>query len=344
MATDRDMVALFKRELELCKVRPGERLGIVSEDRIRLDFAEAFLAAADELGADAVHVNVKKRPGSSFGAGNSLHGHAGAIEALKNSDIVIDLLGLLWSKEQTEITDAGARMLLVVERFEVLQRMMSTPETRSRVEAGEKLLAKSKELRVTSPWGTDVTYRLGKYRVAAQYGFTDEPGRWDAWPGAFVYSAAYDDGVDGTVIINIGDMLLPFMRYVTQPITLKVEGGNVVEILGDGLDAQLMREYIRKWNDPRAYAVSHIGWGLDENASWDFMGTDPLGPISGGQDGRAFYGNVLFSTGPNNELGGTNDTPSHLDIPLRGCSLFLDGVPIVRDGDIIPHELRAPGR
>lgn len=250
----------------------------------------------------------------------------------------------MWSKEQTEITDAGARMLLVVERVEVLQRMMSTPETRRRVEAGERLLARSKELRVTSAWGTDVTYRLGKYRVAAQYGFTDEPGRWDAWPGAFVYSAAYDDGVEGTVVINTGDMLLPFMRYVTQPITLKIAAGNVVEILGDGLDAQLMREYIRKWNDPRAYAVSHIGWGLDENARWDFMGTDPLGQVSGGQDGRAFYGNVLFSTGPNNELGGNNDTPSHLDIPLRGCSLFLDSVPIVREGDIVPDELRALGR
>jgi 2,5-dihydroxypyridine 5,6-dioxygenase len=343
MAADRDMVALFKQELELCKVKSGERVGIVSEDRIRLDFAEGFLAAAEEIGADAVHVNVKKRPGSFFGSGNSLRGHSAAIEALKKSDIVIDLMGLLWSKEQTEITDAGARMLLVVERIEVLQRMMPSLEGRRRVEAGARMLANGKELRVTSPWGTDVTYRLGKYRVAAQYGFTDEPGRWDAWPGAFVYSAAYDDGVDGSVVVNAGDMLLPFMRYVASPITLKIRAGNVVEILGDGLDAQLMREYIRKWHDPRAYAVSHIGWGLDENASWDLMGTDPLGPVSGGQDGRAFYGNVLFSTGPNIELGGTNDTPSHLDVPLRGCSLFLDSVPIVRDGDIVPHELRAPG-
>jgi 2,5-dihydroxypyridine 5,6-dioxygenase len=343
MAADRDMVALFRQELDLCKVKPGERVGILSEDRIRLDFAEGFLAAADEIGADATHINVKKRPGSFFGSGNSLRGHASAIEALKKSDIVIDLMGLLWSKEQTEITDAGARMLLVVERIEVLQRMMPSLEGRRRVEAGARMLANGKELRVTSPSGTDVTYRLGKYRVAAQYGFTDEPGRWDAWPGAFVYSAAYDDGVDGTVVVNVGDMLLPFMRYVTSPITLTIKAGNVIEILGGGLDAQLMREYIRKWHDPRAYAVSHIGWGLDQNASWDFMGTDPLGPVSGGQDGRAFYGNVLFSTGPNIELGGTNDTPSHLDIPLRGCSLFLDGVAIVRDGDIVPQELRAPG-
>jgi 2,5-dihydroxypyridine 5,6-dioxygenase len=58
----------------------------------------------------------------------------------------------------------------------------------------------------------------------------------------------------------------------------------------------------------------------------------------------SFYGNVLFSTGPNSELGGTNDTPCHLDIPLRGCSLWLDDVHILDNGEFAYPELRAPGR
>ncbi|MGE3935487.1 MAG: leucyl aminopeptidase [Rhodospirillaceae bacterium] len=344
MAADRDMVALFKAELALCKVSAGEAVGVVSEDRIRQDYAEAFLAAAEELGAHAAHVNVRKRPGSFFGPGNSLQGNRPAIEALKKTDIVIDLMGLLWSKEQTEITDAGARMLLVVEPIDVLRRMFPRPDARPRVEAGARMLAAAKTLRVTSPAGTDVTYHLGKYRVAEQYGFTDQPGRWDAWPGTFLYTAAFDDGVDGTVVIDVGDMLLPFMRYVSSRIVLKIEAGQVVDISGDGVDAQLMKTFMKSWNDPRAFAVSHIGWGLDDNASWEYLGTSPHAANSGGQDGRAFYGNVLFSTGPNIELGGTNDTPSHLDIPLKGCTLELDGVAIVRDGDVVPAELRAPGR
>jgi 2,5-dihydroxypyridine 5,6-dioxygenase len=52
---------------------------------------------------------------------------------------------------------------------------------------------------------------------------------------------------------------------------------------------------------------------------------------------RSFYGNVLFSTGPNGELGGTNDTACHVDVPMRGCSLFLDDEPIVLNGDVV-HE------
>ena len=48
----------------------------------------------------------------------------------------------------------------------------------------------------------------------------------------------------------------------------------------------------------------------------------------------------MFSTGPNSELGGTNDTACHLDIPMRNCSLFLDDEPIVIDGDIVVKELQ----
>jgi 2,5-dihydroxypyridine 5,6-dioxygenase len=342
MTANGEMVALFKNELELCKVAAGESVAILSEDRIRLDYAEAFLAAAEELGVDAVSVNIKKRRGSTFGPGNSLRGHSAAIEALKNTDLVIDLVGLLWSEEQTEITNTGTRMLLVVEPFNVLKRMFPSEDARRRVEFGSRLLAEAKTLRITSPAGTDVTYRMGKYHVAEQYGFTDKPGRWDSWPGAFLYSAAYDDGVAGTVVINAGDMLLPLMRYVSSPITLKIVDGYVKEISSGGADGDLLREFMRRWNDPRAYAISHIGWGLDANARWDFMGPNPDAANGAGQDGRAFYGNVLFSTGPNTELGGTNDTPCHLDIPLRDCTLYLDGVPVVKNGDIVPEEMRVP--
>ena len=344
MAADSEMVSLFKQELALCKVGEGTSLAVLSEGDVRADYAAAFLEAAADLGADAFQVNIRKRPGSFFGPGNSLKGNGSAIAALKGVDMVVDLVGLLWSKEQTEITRAGPRMLLVLEHFEVLRRMLSSPDDRRRVEAGAKMLAGAKEMRITSPGGTDVVYRLGKYNVVEQYGFTDAPGRWDAWPGVFLYTAAHDDGVDGTVVIDKGDMLLPLMRYVNEPIRLTIERGMVTGIAGEGVDAELMRSFMAGFDDPRAYAVSHIGWGLDARARWEFMGTSHAGPHSGGQDGRAYYGNVLFSTGPNTEVGGTNDTLCHLDIPLRGCTLALDDRTIVENGRVVPEELRAAGR
>jgi len=57
-----------------------------------------------------------------------------------------------------------------------------------------------------------------------------------------------------------------------------------------------------------------------------------------GLDGRVFEGNFLFSTGPNHAAG--RHSGCHFDIPLRSCSIFLDGAPIVIDGIIVEPSVR----
>ena len=164
---------------------------------------------------------------------------------------------------------------------------------RKRVEAGEKMLKAAREMRITSAAGTDIRYKLGQYPVITQYGFTDQPGRWDNLPGGFLYTGGTDGAIDGVVVLNTGDLIFPFKRYLSNPIRMIVEKGMVTRIEGDHLDAELLRAFMARFNDPRAYAVSHIGWGMDEKAQWDFMATSPLGGLTNGVDGRSFYGNVL---------------------------------------------------
>jgi 2,5-dihydroxypyridine 5,6-dioxygenase len=344
MNVDFDLLSLFRAQLELCKVGPGQTVVVLTEDNARADYAQAFLAAAQLLGASAMQVNVPRRPSlggvmQNFGK-TSLAGNRAAIEALKRADLVIDLMLLLFSDEQVEITRAGARMLLVVEPPEVLRRMFPTEELRHRVEHGESLLSKARTLRVSSKAGTDVTYRLGQYPVVTEYGYTDQPGRWDHWPSGFLFTHGDDDGVDGTVVIDRGDIICAFRRYVQQPVTLRIAKGRVVRIEGGGLDAELLRDYMAGF-DEKAYAVSHIGWGLNHRAQWHHMAVaDPQKEI--GMDALAFHGNVLFSTGPNTELGGSNDTPCHVDIPLRNCSLWLDDLPILSEGRMVNEAMKAP--
>lgn len=343
MGIDTNLVALFKAELELCKVGPGETVSVLSEGEVRADYAQAFLAAAQQLGATAMHVNVLPRDTSQGFAGNmgktAIAGNRSAIEALKSSDIVIDLMFLLFSEEQLEITNSGTRMLLVLEPVEVLSRMFPNSNLRKRVEFGAELLGKSEQLHITSPGGTDIVYKLGSYPVITEYGFTDEPGRWDHWPSGFLFTGGDDNGVDGTVVLSPGDIICAFRRYVENPVRLTIERGFVTEIEGKGLEASLLRNYMAGFNDERAYAVSHIGWGLNQLADWHHMAVaDPQREI--GMDALAFYGNVLFSTGPNQELGGTNDTPCHLDMPLRDCSLRLDDTEIINAGSVVPKEMQ----
>jgi 2,5-dihydroxypyridine 5,6-dioxygenase len=60
-----------------------------------------------------------------------------------------------------------------------------------------------------------------------------------------------------------------------------------------------------------------------------------MNPYQVGMDARSYEGCVMFSTGPNTEFGGTNDTPCHFDMPLRNCSLWVDGEQIVDRGRLM---------
>jgi 2,5-dihydroxypyridine 5,6-dioxygenase len=55
-------------------------------------------------------------------------------------------------------------------------------------------------------------------------------------------------------------------------------------------------------------------------------------------DARSFAGNFLWSSGPNTEAGGDRDTPCHLDIPLRNCSVSLDGEVMTLEGVVVPAD------
>ena len=93
------------------------------------------------------------------------------------------------------------------------------------------------------------------------------------------------------------------------------------------------------FEDPEAYAISHLGWGLQSKAQWTALGMYDK-DASIGMDGRSFYGNFLFSTGPNTEAGGKRNTPCHIDIPMRNCSVSLDGKAMTRKGEVIPKNQR----
>ncbi len=345
MATiDVDMLDIFTAELKLCNVQPGEVVAILSAATNKAEFAQAFLVAARNLGATVFHLNIPDHSTANK-AGvigkTPLAGNRPAIEALKGADMVVDLLGLLFSAEQLEIQAAGTRILMVSEPLHVLKQMFPSVDQRRRVEAGARMMSQARELRVTSAAGTDIRYALQQYPVMTQYGYTDTPGRWDNFPSAFLFTQGNDDDIDGTVVLSPGDILTAFKRYIQTPIRLTVKKGYITAIEGDGVDAALMRDYMDSFRDPRAYAISHIGWGMHERANWYHMIASPKLQEERIMNALSFYGNVLFSTGPNTELGGTNDTACHLDIPMRNCSLFLDNQQIVDTGRVVVPELQA---
>ncbi|WP_250532281.1 2,5-dihydroxypyridine 5,6-dioxygenase [Caballeronia sp. ATUFL_F1_KS39] len=339
--SDYQMVDAWTKVLELSRLEAGQTVTILTSASTHPQTLSTALIATQAMGAivnrlDLPPVNGEKalsRDSLAYLGTTPLTGNRAAIAALKESDLVLDLMTLLFSPEQLDILKAGTKILLAVEPPEVLTRLVPTPADRERVLAARARIARAKEMHIVSAAGTDFRCPLGEFEPIAEYGFVDEPGRWDHWPSGFALTFPNDGKAHGRIVIERGDILLPQKSYVQERIELTVEGGYAKRIEG-GIDAQLLSEYIATFNDPEAYAISHIGWGLQPRAHWSTLGLyDREATI--GMDARAFEGNFLFSLGPNNEAGGSRSTTCHIDIPLRHCDVSLDGEAVVRDGVVL---------
>ena len=133
-------------------------------------------------------------------------------------------------------------------------------------------------------------------------------------------------------MLQPGDALIPWQRYCRDYTTFTIEDGYITDIKGDGVDAMVLREYMESWNDPEVYALSHMGWGLHPVANWSaFEVYSPRALY--GQELRSRAGNFMWSTGPNRFVG--RETPAHLDIPMLGCSVEIDGVKVTDNGNLV---------
>jgi 2,5-dihydroxypyridine 5,6-dioxygenase len=343
--SDYQMVDAWTRVLTLSRLQAGQTVTILTSAATNPQTLSTALIATQSMGAivnrlDLPPVNGEKafsRDSLAYLGTTPLTGNRAAIAALKESDLVLDLMTLLFSPEQLDILKAGTKILLAVEPPEVLTRLVPTLADRERVLAAKARIDAAKKMHIVSDAGTDFHCPLGEFEAIAEYGFVDEPGRWDHWPSGFALTFPDDGRAHGRIVIDRGDILLPQKHYVSERIVLSVENGYATKIEG-GVDAALLRDYMETFNDPEGYAISHVGWGLQPRARWSTLGLyDREATI--GMDARAFEGNFLFSLGPNNEAGGTRTTTCHIDIPLRHCTVTLDDEVVVNDGRVI--ELKA---
>lgn len=341
------LTKLFKDELLLCGVKPGENIVIAGQAESRPGYKEAFIAAASALGVTPLYIEFPGMrhadlpfPGRELlTIDQYISQNPSAMDSMKNADIVVDITaeGLVHTKARKITLDAGARMLMVWEPADVLERMFPRLSLRKRCEAAGNIIRKAKTMRVVSAAGTDITVALGEnVPVVEQYGYTDKPGRWDHFAGGFAAFYPVEGSPQGQIVLDVGDILLPLNRYVSSPIHITIEKGRIAEVRGEGLDALLFKQYLQSWNDPEVFYTSHFGFGLDETALWEalvFYGNNTYG-----MDARAFAGNFMWSTGPNAFVG--RHVKCHYDIPMRNCTVYLDDQKIIDTGRIVEPTLK----
>ena len=338
-------VRRYAEQFEACELAPSETAVVLSETRSRLEIVQTARLALSVCGVAPVDVVVTSPPNPgpvpirSTGASVALAGNPAALGALANADFIVDCTveGLLHAPELGQILASGARVLMVSnEHPENSERWPHDPSLANRVAAGVALLEQAKVMTVVSDSDTDLTVDLAGAVRAGSHGWCTEPGTIAHWPGGLVLAFPAAGTVNGTVVLAPGDVNLTFKEYIRDPVALTVVDDYITEIGGYGVDPELFRTYLAAFDEPDAYAVSHVGWGMNTSARWEAMALWDKADHNG-TELRAFAGNFLYSTGANEVAG--RFCRGHFDLPMRGCTVTLDGAPVVVAGELVP-ELR----
>ena len=330
-------VDAFEAVLSRCALRPGDTVAILSETQSRAELPQLARLAAARLGCRAFQL-VMATPFESgpavrsTGASTALQQILPVVGALAGSTLVVDCTveGLMHAPELPAILKGGARVIYVSnEHPEALARLVPDDSTEPLVREHVRRLRAAKSMRITSAAGTDLTVAMAGATCGGNWGYTTKPGTMTHWPGGLALAFPAAGSVNGTLVLAEGDVNLTFKRYIERPITLRIENDYVTRIEGAGVDAELMRSYIAAWGEREAYAVSHVGYGLNAAARWDSMALYDKRDFNG-TELRAFAGNFLYSTGANEVAG--RYTRGHFDLPLRNCTVQLDGATVVEQG------------
>lgn len=334
-------IAAFAEVFAKCAVQAGESVAILSETQSRQINVELSELALLRLGCRPFHLIVPSPPLSapapvrSTGASAALQELGPVVQALASSVLVVDITveGLLHAVELPKILAGGARVLMVSnEHPEALERLVPDAALEPKVRTGMRMMKGAKLMHVTSSAGTDLKVKFEGARVGGVWGYTTKPGSVAHWPGGLCLAFPAAGSVSGKLVLAPGDVNLTFKEYVRDPISLTIDSDYVTHIDGAGIDADMMREYFAAWGDREAYGVSHVGWGMNPKARWDAMAFYDKRDFNG-TELRAFAGNFLYSTGANEVAG--RHTLGHFDLPLRNCTVALDGKPAVEHGKLV---------
>ena len=340
------LTSLFRQQFEMCRVAPGQTVAVVSDLGTRREYIQCAFAAAQEMGFDIYEMCVNAIPGWTSVGVPTIGKCKGTLEALMACDMVLIFHVPLFSKWLRQVMDKGVRVQMIIDAPDDLYQLQSPPGLKEAVLHAAALYEKTTNVRVTSKAGTDLTYSRGEYPVMSQYGIADEPGHFDHWGVGLLHTFPNEGSANGKVVIAPGDIvILPYCRYITDPIDLEIREGHITRIDG-GVDAALMREWLAEGEtgpgDRDPYAVSHVGWGLNPQCRWDGLALYGDAPERSRAAARSFPGNFLFSTGPNTQGGGKRTTRGHYDVPMRGCTIELDGRVVVQDGRVVDPQMIVP--
>lgn len=312
----------------MVEAKPGENFLILSDTSLNTEIGEACLAAGIKAKANTQLMVIPQLSSDDY-----TRELPSVVGALVGADVIVILgpasnasieAAMLKSREKggrvTQCEPLGNDDWIIEGVLDVDYPLMSKVATRIC-----ELWSDTDICRVTSPLGTDVTFRLKSRPAVPGDGRAIAPGDADFFPGATPSIAPVEETINGTVVVD-GTLDAPLGR-VSEPVTLLLEKGVITSIEG-GADADALRTRLESTGDPKALAVCHWNVGISPRAR---MGNKMA-------EDEMVMGAITFGFGNQDPIfqGTVGTAKMHSDVVLTSGTITLDGVVMCENNKLNP--------
>ena len=154
-------------------------------------------------------------------------------------------------------------------------------------------------------------------------GLCDRDGMLGSPPDAEANIAPIEDGSEGIVWVD-GSIPCRSFGKLAEPIGLEIVRGRIVRLHGRAGDVAKLEHLFDAAHLTATRVLAEFGFGLN-----------PLAELSGRMlEDEGCAGTIHLGFGSNATIGGRNRVPFHLDFVVTQPSVWIDGVPILQDGQM----------
>lgn len=193
------------------------------------------------------------------------------------------------------------------------------------------LTKKAKRMRITNAAGTDISFENDPNRpVANEFDYGVPGGHFLIGQIGWAPKEETINGViafDGT-ISGGGDAEL---GHLVEPVSYVVKEGRIQEIKG-GEQADILRAYYKKLDDPNMYIAAHVCYGVNPNAKLEGCTTEDERVWGSTQWGFGHQGSCYSGGEPRSAV-------SHIDGICLNCTIYIDDEMILENGKFVEPEL-----
>lgn len=315
----------------VANIRLGQNVLVVTDTMQDSRVWQAAMTIIADLRAEATVAIFEPRPADYYDPPETV------CKAMLNSDVNVLLAstGMLHSQASANAMAKGIPSICMDGgmTLEMFQSGAVTADYREieklKHYVGKNVFGKSAgEVRVTSRYGTDITYRVDDRifypplpgedynpflcRRLATEGRGEHALYCIVFPGGEFNIPPVEGSANGKLVI---DLTIHHLGRLASPIEVVVSNGRIESIDG-GADAKTLRDYLARYGDENAYCFpTEASVGLNAEAL-----------VRGCQrEDKVIFGCMHFGLGTNIDVGGTVRSNIHMDGVVLEPTVYVDG-------------------